>query len=184
MIELARRKLPGARFDVSPIERYRSDRPFEVIYFCGALHHMPDPKLVAARLAGLAAPGAQLVICEPNARWLFSPLWLNRAARAANPVWWWLRWRNRAAIAAVARGSDGLGEPAFHQPPDAARIRAWLAPHFELLAAHSDFAWTRLFEGVIFEPGRIPDALRRLDRLTEAWTPGRGGSLEMVFRKL
>ncbi len=139
--------------------------------------------MVVAKLSSIMPPGAPLVVCEPNGRWLFSRLFWNRAARVFNPVWIYWRLANRRRIASLAQTQEGRGEPAFHEHITDSDIQRDFEPFFELVSCRTSFAVTRLHEGVVLDPGWTVSLLGVLDRIANAFAPRRGGSIQMVFRK-
>jgi 2-polyprenyl-3-methyl-5-hydroxy-6-metoxy-1,4-benzoquinol methylase len=183
MIQVAASKLPGAQFAATPIEKYQGG-PFSVVYFCGSLHHMPDQSMVARKLDEIIQPGGAAVVAEPNEQWLFHRLWLNRATRAVNPWWLWLRWTNRARIRELGELMDPMQEPAFHEHIEARSVEDAFSGRFRLIHHQTKFAWTRLFEGVVMDNPRSMAALARLDNWSEALWPDGGGAVEMVFERL
>ncbi|MEZ5354317.1 MAG: class I SAM-dependent methyltransferase [Bryobacteraceae bacterium] len=186
MIEIAARKLPEASFAAKQVEEYKSPEPFEVVYFCGSLHHMPDQRLVADSIHALTAPGARVVVCEPNQDWLYQNVWLNRLRRIVSPSWIWLRLSNAGEIAKIQRTMRPLDEPAFHEHIDAAAVVDTFGRQFDLRSSSSDFHLTRLFEGVLTGGSgwaqRI-GALREADARLARQHPLRGGAIEMVFER-
>ncbi|MBK5292126.1 MAG: methyltransferase domain-containing protein [Acidobacteriia bacterium] len=184
MVDLSRKKLPEAGFAASPIELFTTTASYGVIYFCGSLHHMPDLKLVIAKLAELLQPGGVVVVCEPNEDWMFQNLWWNRAVRLAIPMWFYWRWRNRVRINRIRSLTGALSEPPHHVHIRASDLAALFGVGFKSELLQTDFPITRLFEGVVTEDGRTLRWLRGLDRLCGRWFPMRGGSLESVYIRL
>jgi ubiquinone/menaquinone biosynthesis C-methylase UbiE len=186
MVAIASRKLPGVAFAAKQFEEYQSPEPFEVIYFSGSLHHMPDQQLVAESVRALTAAGARIVVCEPNQGWIYQRVWMNRLRRIVSPSWIWLRMKNARQIGQIMNTMRPLSEPAFHEHIDATAVERSFGAHFKLRSCKTDFHMTRLFEGVL-TPG--PDWSQRAGRLRQADArlarkyPLGGGAIEMVFEK-
>lgn len=186
MIRVAQRKVRGAHFHTMPFEQFQSSEPFSVVYFCGSLHHMPDQRLVAETIHRIAAPGARIVVCEPNANWMYQDLWTNRFSRIVSPRWIYLRLRNAAMISKIMRAMGKLSEPAFHQHLDLDALQRTFGPFFRQISCTSDFHRTRLFEGVVLDtPGHEREIarLRAEDAKLQKRYPLGGGSIELVFEK-
>jgi len=183
MVAEAQAKLPNAEFAAGPFEQFEPSQPYQTVYFCGSLHHLADKKLVAQRLNAIMSPGAALLVCEPNGRWMFSRLFWNRAARLVTPLWMFWRLLNHRRVAELARKQEGKGDPAFHEHITASDIQRAFEPYFELAGSQTGFAVTRLHEGVVLDPGLTVKFLGVLDSVANAIAPERGGSIHMSFRK-
>lgn len=183
MVEAARRKLPLAEFAATPFELYLPASPFRVVYFCGSLHHMPNQRLVADTVSAITTEGASVVVCEPNQRWIFTPVWLNRTARALNPWWLWLRWKNRASIRAIQELISRQEDPAFHVHVESREVDEAFREKFVRVRTQTDFGMTRLFEGVLVDDSAGMGAVRFGDRLLGRMAPASGGSIEMVYER-
>jgi ubiquinone/menaquinone biosynthesis C-methylase UbiE len=186
MIAIASRKLSGVSFTATHFEEYRSPEPFEVIYFSGSLHHMPDQQMVAASVRALTAAGSRIVVCEPNQGWIYQRVWMNRLRRIVSPSWIWLRLKNARQIAKITETMRPLSEPAFHEHIDAAAVRSSFGAHFQLRSCKTDFHLTRLFEGVLTGGSgwsQEVERLRRGDARLARKYPLGGGAIEMVFVK-
>jgi trans-aconitate 2-methyltransferase len=66
MIEAARRRLPGVRFDVDDIAAWRDPGPFDVILSNAALQWVPDHAALLPMLLGKLAPGGSLAVQMPD----------------------------------------------------------------------------------------------------------------------
>ncbi|MBV8618984.1 MAG: trans-aconitate 2-methyltransferase [Curvibacter sp.] len=108
MLEAARQRLPGLRFEHTDIGRWHPDERFDVILANASLQWLPAHQSLYPRLAGLLAPGGSLAIQtpdnleEPSHRLLrelaASPAWAARiggvrleARHAASDYYQWLR---------------------------------------------------------------------------------------------
>ena len=183
MVAEAQAKLPGAGFAAVPFEQFEPSQPYECVYFCGALHHLADKRIVAERLNAIMPPGAALLVCEPNGQWMFSRLFWKRAVRLVTPVWMFWRLVNHRRVVELAKKQEGKGDPAFHEHITASDIEQAFNPYFELIGSHTSFAITRLHEGVVLDPGLTVKFLGILDTIANVIAPQRGGSIHMTFRK-
>jgi len=183
MIRNAAVALPESRLMAAPFETISLNEPVQVAYFCGALHHLPDKLLVAAKLREIVRPGGYALICEPNQEWLFQNVWLNRLARATNPFWLWLWMVNREAFRQGKRATRELGESPFHEHLRASHVLEMMSKGFRPIAHSTDFALTRLFESVITRPGLPLSLVGRLDRWAKLLAPNRGGRISMLFQR-
>ncbi|MVO99041.1 class I SAM-dependent methyltransferase [Paenibacillus lutrae] len=61
MIEQARLKYPGLRFEVGDMRSYRSHRPFDAVFSNAALHWVPQADEAARTVAEALKPGGRLV---------------------------------------------------------------------------------------------------------------------------
>ncbi|WP_085585192.1 MULTISPECIES: trans-aconitate 2-methyltransferase [unclassified Pseudomonas] len=66
MIEAARKRLPQLRFDVSDIDAWADEGPFDVIFANAVLQWVPDHATLLPALAGKLAPGGSLAIQMPD----------------------------------------------------------------------------------------------------------------------
>src|SRR5277367_4472841 len=96
MIEAARKRLPGLRFDLGGIATWDAAGPFDVILANAVLQWLPDHEALMPRLIGKLADGGALAVQMPDN--LEEPAHrLMRQVAAAGP------WASRLADAAGAR---------------------------------------------------------------------------------
>jgi 2-polyprenyl-3-methyl-5-hydroxy-6-metoxy-1,4-benzoquinol methylase len=79
MIERARARVPGAKFEVGTIESLKLDAEFDVITLWDVLEHVHSPRQVLERLRDFLKPGGLLMMSMPN-----SASWV---ARVLGPRW-------------------------------------------------------------------------------------------------
>ena len=78
-IERARRRCPGATFQVGGIETLAFEAPFDVVTLWDVLEHVHAPREALSRVASWLKPGGSLLMSMPNAASL--------SARALGPHW-------------------------------------------------------------------------------------------------
>jgi len=66
MLDLARKALPGARFEAGDLNRWTPDKAPEVIYSNAALQWLDDHATLFPRLMSLLAPGGTLAVQMPR----------------------------------------------------------------------------------------------------------------------
>ncbi len=66
MIEAARKRLPGVRFDIDDIAVWRDPGPFDVILANAALQWIPDHESLLQELVAKLAPGGSLAVQIPD----------------------------------------------------------------------------------------------------------------------
>ncbi len=57
---------PRVRFEVANAKDFRAERPFDLAFMIGVLHHVDDMPAVLGQVRDLLAPGGWLVINEPQ----------------------------------------------------------------------------------------------------------------------
>ncbi len=68
MLESARKRLPGVRFDLSDIANWQPETPPDLIYANASLQWVPGHETLIPRLFGSLAPGGVLAIQMPDNR--------------------------------------------------------------------------------------------------------------------
>jgi ubiquinone/menaquinone biosynthesis C-methylase UbiE len=183
MVHNAGMSLPESRFIAAPFETITLDEQVQVAYFSSALHHLPDKKLVGAKLREIVRPGGYVLVGEPNEDWLFQNVWLNRLARVLNPLWLWLWMWNRESFRQSKRTMHEIGESAFHEHLRADDVLKMMREGFRLVEYSTDFGVTRLFESVIVRAGQSLSLVRWMDAWMRSLAPQRGGKLIMMFQR-
>lgn len=62
----ARARAAGHDFFLGPVERFKTERRFDVIFMLNLIEHVADPTAVLARMRGLLAPGGVIFVKTPN----------------------------------------------------------------------------------------------------------------------
>lgn len=149
MIDSARKRLPGLRFDLMPIENWRSESPCDVILANASLQWVPDHAMLMPRLMGQLAPGGSLAVQMPDARG--EPAQgLMRALAAQGPWAAKLKDVERVPVDSV-RGYYTLLKP------HCSRIEVWRTTYHHVLAggASAVVEW--------FKASALRPYLKRLD---------------------
>jgi trans-aconitate 2-methyltransferase len=85
MIEAARKRLPGVRFEIDDIAGWRSPGPYDVILANAALQWVPDHAALLPALLAKLAPGGSLAVQVPDN--LEEPAHRAMRALAADGAW-------------------------------------------------------------------------------------------------
>ncbi len=85
MIEAARKRMPGAQFEVDDIATWRSPGPYDVIFANAALQWVPDHTALIPDLMAKLAPGGSLAVQIPDN--LDEPAHQLMRELASDPVW-------------------------------------------------------------------------------------------------
>jgi trans-aconitate 2-methyltransferase len=103
MIEAARKRLPGVRFEIEDIAAWRSSGPFDVILANASLQWVPDHAALLPALVARLAPGGRLAVQIPDN--LDEPAHvLMRETAAAGP--WASKLADASRAREVRRGAD------------------------------------------------------------------------------
>jgi trans-aconitate 2-methyltransferase len=185
MVEAARKRLPGLRFDVADIGSWRDTEPFDVILANASLHWIADhARLFPALITKLAVGGCLAVQMPDN---LDEPAHvLMRQIAADGP------WRDKLSGASAKRAARH--EPAWYYElllGVAAAIDVWRTTyHHRLAGGAADIVeW---FKGTGLQPFLNPlDTNERADYLTRyqeavarAYPPLADGSVLLPFPRL
>jgi trans-aconitate 2-methyltransferase len=185
MIEAARKRLPGLRFDLADIPAWDDPRRFDVILANAALQWVPDHAALMPFLAGKLAPGGSLAVQMPDN--LDEPAHrLMREVAAAGP------WAKKLAGAAGAR-APRLPAAWYYAllRPHVARVDVWCTVYHHVLSGGTD-AVVEWFKGSGLRPFLTPlDAAETEGFLTayrtalvDAYPPLSDGSVLLPFPRL
>jgi trans-aconitate 2-methyltransferase len=149
MIEAARKRLPGLRFDLVDIPAWDAPGPFDVILANAALQWVPDHAALMPFLAGKLAEGGHLAVQMPDN--LDEPAHrLMREVAAAGP------WAEKLAGAAGARAPRLPAERYYALlRPHATRVDIWRTVYHHVLAGGTD-AVVEWFKGSGLRPFLAP----------------------------
>ena len=128
MIEAARKRLPGYRFEIATIEGWHAPERFDVILANAVLHWIPDHAGLLPRLVGRLAAGGSLAVQMPDN--LGEP-----ALRLMSEVAGEGPWAGKLADAAGARTS--IETAAWYYDvlrPHCARVDVWRTTYHHPLA--------------------------------------------------
>jgi trans-aconitate 2-methyltransferase len=185
MIEAARKRLPGLRFDLVDIPAWDDPRRFDVILANAALQWVPDHATLMPFLAGKLAEGGTLAVQMPDN--LDEPAHrLMREVAAAGP------WAETLAGAAGARAPRLPAEWYYALlRPHVGRVDVWRTTYHHVLAGGTD-AVVEWFKGSGLRPFLAPlDAMETegfLERyrtaLVDAYPPLPDGSVLLPFPRL
>lgn len=161
MIEAARRRLPGARFEVMPIELWDEPGPFDAILANAVLHWLPDHAALLPRLAGRLAPRGSLAVQMPDN--LEEPAHVLMREVASSGPW-------SAKLAGAAGARTPMGSASWYYGvlrPHCTRVEVWRTTYHHVLAGGAE-AVVEWFQGSGLRPFLDPlDATERagfLDR--------------------
>lgn len=161
MIEAARQRLPGIRFELDDIQAWRNPGPFDVILSNAALQWVPDHENLLPALIAKLAPGGTLAVQVPDN--LEEPAHrLMRAVAADGP------WAAKLAGASKAREARHAAEWYYRTLQAAgAKVDVWRTTYHHPLAggAAAIVEWfkgtgLRPFLGLL-DPGEREDFLAR-----------------------
>jgi trans-aconitate 2-methyltransferase len=185
MIEAARKRLPGLRFDLADIPTWEDPGPFDVILANAALQWVPNHETLMPRLVGKLAEGGSLAVQMPDN--LDEPAHrLMREVAASGP------WSTKLTNAAGARAPRLPAEwyyTLLH--PHASQVDVWHTTYHHVLAGGTD-AVVEWFKGSGLRPFLAPlDATETKGFLTayraalvDAYPPLPDGSVLLPFPRL
>jgi trans-aconitate 2-methyltransferase len=185
MIEAARKRLPGLRFDLGSILAWDDEGPFDVILANAVLQWLPDHGVLMPRLVSKLAQGGTLAVQMPDN--LEEPAHrLMRQMAASRP------WAEKLAAAASAR-APRLG-PAWYYSmlrPHVSRVDVWITTYHHVLTGGTD-AVVEWFKGSGLRPFLAPldseETARFLAeyraQMVEAYPPIADGSVLLPFPRL
>jgi trans-aconitate 2-methyltransferase len=185
MIEAARERLPGLRFDLVDIGTWDTSDRFDVILANAALQWVPDHAALMPRLAGKLTEGGSLAVQMPDN--LDEPAHrLMREVAAAGP------WSGKLANAAGSRAPRRPAEWYYALlRPHAARVDVWRTTYHHVLTGGTD-AVVEWFKGSGLRPFLAPldeteaegflSAYRTA--LVDAYPPLPDGSVLLPFPRL
>ena len=138
MVDAARRRLPGLRFEEADLSVWRPTSAPDLIFANAVLQWLPDHANLIPRLFGLLAPRGVLAVQMPDNLAEPSPRLMREVAAEAP-------WAERLAIAAAARGA---------LPP--------LGAYYDMVADQATFVdvWRTAYQHPMRTPGEIVDWLR------------------------
>ena len=185
MIEAARKRLPGLRFDLGGIATWDAAGPFDVILANAVLQWLPDHEALMPRLIGKLADGGALAVQMPDN--LEEPAHrLMRQVAAAGP------WASRLADAAGAR-TPRQGAAWYYSllRTHARRVDVWMTTYHHVLTGGTD-AVVEWFKGSGLRPFLAPldpvETARFLTdyraALSDAYPPLVDGSVLLPFPRL
>jgi trans-aconitate 2-methyltransferase len=185
MIEAARKRLPGIRFDVGGITEWDEAGPFDVILANAVLQWVPDHETLMPRLMGKLASGGSLAVQMPDN--LEEPAHrLMRQVAASGP------WAAKLAGASGARTAR-RGATWYYSllKPHAGRVDVWHTTYHHVLAGGTD-AVVEWFKGSGLRPFLAPlDPAENAAYLAEyralladAYPPQPDGSVLLPFPRL
>jgi trans-aconitate 2-methyltransferase len=185
MIDAARARMPGVRFDLADISTWDEPGPFGVILANAVLQWVPDHATLMPRLIGKLEPGGSLAVQMPDN--LDEPAHrLMRDIAARGP------WVDKLAGAAGTRTARAGAEYYYALlKPYAARVDVWSTTYFHVLAGGPD-AVVEWFKGSGLRPFLAPlDAQETAAYLAEyragvalAYPPLPDGSVLLPFPRL
>ena len=137
MIEVARKRLPGARFEVADVATYHPAHPFDLVFGNAVFQWVPGHLAVVARLFAAAPEGGVIALQVPDN--LDQPTHMLMAAVARSGPW------RKKFEAPIAR--DAIPAPAAYYDqlrPMAASIDIWQTTYYHVLAdAAAIVEWVR-----------------------------------------
>nr|WP_294504352.1 trans-aconitate 2-methyltransferase [uncultured Rhodopila sp.] len=149
MIEAARKRMPGVRFELADLSTWDEAGPFGVILANAVLQWVPGHETLMPRLVARLAPGGSLAVQMPDN--LDEPAHrLMRDVAASGP---WAEKLSRAAGARTARA----GAEYYYAllKPHAARVDVWQTTYYHVLAGGPD-AVVEWFKGTGLRPFLSP----------------------------
>ena len=185
MIEAARKRLPGLRFDRFDIAAWDDPGPFDVILANAVLQWVPDHAALFPRLVGKLAPGGSLAVQVPD-NLEEPPHRLMRQVAAAGP------WAEKLATAADARTARHSASWYYSLLRTCAeRVDVWLTVYHHPLAGGTDgvIEWfkgsgLRPFLAPLDEAETAGFLARYQAGLAEAYPPLADGSVLLPFPRL
>ncbi len=182
MLDKARKRLPGIRFEQADAAGWKPERPVDVIFANAVFQWLPEHPAVFRRLMGLLAPGGALAVQMPDN--LDEPSHrLMREAAAEMPF--------SARMAGAAR--EKLPPVSFYYDlltPLADRVDIWHTCYNHPLAnAEAIVEWLkstglRPFLDPLDEDERRAFLDRYLDRIRQAYPPAENGKVLLRFPRL
>jgi trans-aconitate 2-methyltransferase len=133
MLDSARLRLPGVRFEAADIATWEPDQPADLLYANAALQWVPDHRTLFPRLFSFVAPGGVLAVQMPDNHQ--EPT--HRAMRE---------------VAALPAYADAIGDPAKLRP-----AMLGLADYYDLLAPQAEEVdvWHTAYQHRMASPGAI-----------------------------
>lgn len=185
MIEAARLRLPGHRFEIGTVETWTETGPFDLILSNAALHWVPDHETLLPSLVDKLAPGGSLAVQMPDN--LDEPTHrLMREAAAAGP------WAASLADAAAAR--TAVESPSWYYGllwPRCASVDVWRTVYHHPLVRGTEgivdwFAGSGLrpFLDALDEGERASYLDRYRAAVSRAYPPLPDGSVLLPFPRL
>lgn len=119
MLEAARARMPGTRFERADVARLTLPKPADLIFANAVLQWVPDHAALLPRLVSLLAPGGVLAVQMPDNLEEPSHVAMREAALSGP-------WADR--LEAASRARDVLPEPGAYYDmlaPHAARVDVW-----------------------------------------------------------
>ena len=149
MLDAARKRLPGRRFDLQDITDWsRGQGKVNAILANASLHWIPDHQILMPALLGRLAPGGALAVQMPHN--LDEPAHRHMRAVASLP-----RWADR--LASVARPAAGQHEPDFYYDVlrnSGAAVDVWKTIYHHVMPdVHAVVEW---FKGSALPPFLAP----------------------------
>jgi trans-aconitate 2-methyltransferase len=184
MVDAARERLPGVRFEIGDIRDWADPGPYDVILANAVLQWLPDHDALLPTLALRLSPGGSLCVQMPDN--LDEPaLRLMRQIARDGP------WAGRLLAADAAR--TPLGPPAWYHAvlrPHCRRVDVWRTTYHHLLADHH--AVVEWFLGSALRPYLAPltpdereEFLARYERSVSALVPPlAGGGVLLPYPRL
>lgn len=185
MLDAARRRLPGLRFDHARIEDWDEPGPFDVILANAVMHWVPDHAAALPRLVARLAPGGSLAVQMPDN--LEEPVQVAMREVAAEGPW-------AAALSEAAGARTTLADARWYHDvlkPHAARVDVWRTTYHHVLPGGVD-AVVEWFKGSGLTPFlKLLDAAQRAAylaayraRIEPLFPPTSDGSVLLPFPRL
>ena len=159
MVEAARKRLPGLRFDLADVTKWDPPVSYDVILSNAVLQWVPDHAALFPRLAGKLSPGGSLAIQMPDN--LDEPAHrLMREVAASGP------WSGKLAQAAGSRAGRQTAEWYYGLlKPHCTAVDVWLTVYHHVLAGGAA-AVVEWFKGSGLRPFLAPlDPAERVEFL-------------------
>jgi trans-aconitate 2-methyltransferase len=183
MIEAARKRLPGVRFEVGDLRGWQDPGPFGVILSNAVLHWVPDHELLLPTLVSRLGEGGSLAVQMPDN--MAEPAQTLMREIAAQGSW--------ASKMAPEQRTE-LGSPEFYYRvlrPHCRRVDVWRTTYFHILPGGAD-AIVEWFKGSGLRPFLQPlDEAERTEfldryraRIAEAYPVLPDGAALLPFPRL
>jgi len=185
MIETARKRLPGIRFEQASIQAWRDPGPFDVILASAALHWVPNHESVVPALVEKLSSGGSLAVQIPDN--LNEPVHRIMSEIAANGPW--ARKLKNASRAGANRHRAEWYYDVLHKIVD--RIDIWRTTYYHALPGGAADI-TEWFKGTGLRPFLAPldddEASKFLNAfqqsVADAYPPMADGSVLLAFPRL